>query len=206
MNAEELKDVLVDLGKKPDEEKFSIIYCDFPWRYNSRKNDGTKFGKGASGHYDTLSTKELCELPVGQIAAKRSLIFMWVTMPKLPDALEIMKCYNYGYSTVGYNWVKTNHDGSIFFGPGAFTGSNSELVLIGRRGKALERAVKNIRQPIISPRMAHSAKPLEVRSRISLMYPTAKKIELFARETGNRNWSYWGLEVPGGFLPPQDFI
>src|SRR4051812_4901117 len=116
MNAEQLKDVLVDLGKQPEEERFSVIYADPCWRYNQRNGSNTKFGKGVHGHYDTMTTQQICDLPVKEIGASRSLLCLWVTCPRLPDGLEVMKAWGYGYSTVGWCWMKTNKEnGQVFF-------------------------------------------------------------------------------------------
>jgi N6-adenosine-specific RNA methylase IME4 len=40
----------------------------------------------------------------------------------------------------------------------------------------------------------HSAKPAEIRDRITRMFPSHKKIELFAREVPD-GWDAWGNEV-----------
>ena len=42
--------------------------------------------------------------------------------------------------------------------------------------------------------MKHSKKPDEVRKRIEEMFPTQKKIELFARQK-TEGWDVWGNEV-----------
>ncbi len=200
MDAEQLRDKLVGLGKQPEEDKYSLLYLDPPWLYPDRKNTKTKFGGGMTDKYAGMKTRDICNLPVGDIASSRALCFMWVTGPRLPDGLDVMKAYGFKFSTIGFVWTKINKDKSVFFGPGSYTGSNCELVLIGRRGKALTRAVKNIRQPIICPRLPeHSQKPEEVRKRIDLLYPSVKKIELFAR-TVHPSWSSWGLDVPEGFV------
>lgn len=51
-------------------KKYGIIYADPPWQYDR------KVGKGvAENHYQTLSLKELQELPVNQIADKDCVLF-----------------------------------------------------------------------------------------------------------------------------------
>ena len=45
------------------------------------------------------------------------------------------------------------------------------------------------------PRGRHSAKPGEFRARIEAMYPTAAKLELFARGAPAPGWDAWGDQV-----------
>ena len=79
--------------------------------------------------------------------------------------------------------------------PGFYTMSQCELCLIGKRGKIPQpRGARNVRQLIKSLRGRHSEKPAEVRARIDRMFPTQRKIELFARERV-RGWDAWGDEV-----------
>ena len=50
---------------------YSIIYADPPWRYTAKKVQGA-----AEKHYPTMSIDELCALPVAEIAAPDSALFM----------------------------------------------------------------------------------------------------------------------------------
>ena len=60
---------------------YEIIYADPPWRYSAKKVQGA-----AENHYPTMSIDELCALPVAELAAKDSALFMWATFPQLPEA------------------------------------------------------------------------------------------------------------------------
>ena len=51
-----------------------------------------------------------------------------------------------------------------------------------------------MRQFISEMRGGHSSKPIEVRERIEQMFPTQRKIELFARDTAT-GWDSWGEGV-----------
>lgn len=83
----------------------------------------------------------------------------------------------------------------IIEGLGHYTRSNSEFVLIGRKGKSLERKSKGISQIIIAPRgLKNSQKPIEVIKRINELYGLeVLKIELFARKC-SQGWNATGLE------------
>ena len=74
---------------------------------------------------------------------------------------------------------------------------------MGKRGKfPAERGSRKERQFISEMRGKHSAKPLGVRERIVKMFPTQKKLELFAREK-TEGWEVWGNEVVGSISLPS---
>ena len=58
----------------------------------------------------------------------------------------------------------------------------------------MKPAVDDVSSVIVSPRREHSRKPEAVRTRISRMYPTARKVELFCRESA-AGWETWGNQV-----------
>lgn len=182
---------------------YQVIYCDPPWEYAQRFGPDTRFGVGAGGHYSTMSTPEICAMPVGQIAAKSAMLFMWATYPCLPDALEVIKAWGFKYCTVAFTWVKLNpKTASPFFGVGYYTKSNAEICLLARRGKAIKPAVNTVSQIIISPRMAHSKKPDEARRRIEVMYPACSRLEMFARRA-SVGWDVFGNQAPGSIELPE---
>ena len=62
---------------------YSIIYADPPWQYQRSKVQGA-----AENHYPTMGIDELCALPVADLAAPDSALFLWATFPQLPEALR----------------------------------------------------------------------------------------------------------------------
>ena len=46
--------------------KYNIIYCDPPWSYRDKCNDGDR---GAGHKYSTMTITDLCRLPVWELAA-----------------------------------------------------------------------------------------------------------------------------------------
>jgi N6-adenosine-specific RNA methylase IME4 len=80
--------------------------------------------------------------------------------------------------------------------PGRYTLSQTELCLVFKKGRIPSpRGARNIRQLIQCPRGEHSKKPVEVIEGITKMFPTQRKIELFARKN-YIGWDNWGLEIP----------
>ena len=169
---------------------FNVIYCDCPWKYSFQR-----IQKNGGCTYPTMSTKELCDLPIAQIAAKDSVLFQWATWPKLKEAIEVMEAWGFTYKTNGFIWVKTNKKNNQWYsGTGSYTNGNTEVCLIGTKGKCLKRTSKSVKQVIVAPIGKHSAKPLEVRHRIEQLYGNLPRIELFARQTA-LGWVSVGNEI-----------
>lgn len=174
-------------------KKYQVIYCDPPWDYKGQKQHNGKGGSdtgGATTHYGTVTTKQLKRLSVSSICDDDCLIFMWVTSPHLDQGIDLMKAWGFKYATIAFVWDK------VRVNPGFYTMSQCEICLVGKKGKIPQpRGARNIRQYIKSKRTKHSEKPQEVMHRITAMFPTQNKIELFARRKNISGWSFWGNEV-----------
>jgi len=141
-----------------------------------------------------MNTADICALPVKDITAENSILFMWATFPKIPDALEVIKAWGFTFKTVGFVWVKKNKKSdSLFWGMGMWTRSNAEICLIALKGKP-QRIDCGVHQVIISPVEAHSKKPDEIRTRIIQLVGDLPKVELFARQAPP-GWEVWGNQV-----------
>ena len=64
-------------------EGYNIVLADPPWRYANKGGQGV-----AENHYPTMNIEDICALPVADIAAKDSALFLWATFPMLPEALR----------------------------------------------------------------------------------------------------------------------
>jgi N6-adenosine-specific RNA methylase IME4 len=184
---------------------YNVILADPPWWYSNRSaNRNTKFGGGARAHYDVMRDRDLLDMAgfIQDLAADNCVLFMWATGPRLDFATELIDAWGFRYCTVGFVWEKISRRGGTMYGPGYYTSSNCEFVLIGAKGKNRPE-VKMLPQVIRYPRLAHSEKPSAVRERIEQMYPQARKIELFARCEAP-GWDAWGNQV--GIIPVQTKI
>lgn len=184
--------------------KFPIIYIDPPWRYNDKTCNGA-----CEKQYSTMSMEQLKALPVADIGAKDSAMFMWATWPLLPEALSLMSHYGFTYKTVAFVWVKANRLGSevhqyrllpedgidSFYGTGRWTRANTEIVLLGVRGKP-KRKSGGVSQIVYAPRAKHSEKPHEVRERIVSLMGDLPRAELFARQSAP-GWVALGNGIDG---------
>ena len=171
-------------------QPYQIIYADPPWRYEQKRLQGA-----AEHHYPTMSIEEICNLPVSEIAAKDSLLFLWATFPQLPAALRVIRAWGFQYKTLAFLWLKKNRKAdSWFYGMGFWTRGNAEVCLLATRGHPKRKAA-NIHQFVISPVEQHSKKPDIVRDKIVALAGDLPRIELFARNTAP-GWDVWGNEVP----------
>ena len=48
-----------------------------------------------------MGINELCALPVADLAAPDSALFLWATFPQLPEALRLIQAWGFTY-TVSY--------------------------------------------------------------------------------------------------------
>lgn len=105
-----------------------------------------------------------------------------------------MKAWGFSYKTIGFNWIKKNKKSdSLFWGMGNWTRSNSEICLMGIKGKP-KRVAANVHSVVMTPIEQHSKKPDEVRKRIVQLCGDVPRIELFARQYAD-GWDCWGNEV-----------
>lgn len=177
-------------------KKYSVIYADPPWNYLQKGAAGKKQGYAAQ-HYKTMTTDDICALPVQQLAGCGCLLFMWATFPTLPDALRVMEAWGFTYKTAAFVWVKKYKCGKNFVGMGAYTRANAEICLLGvSYGFCAKKQIKShsVQQVIEAPIQAHSVKPEETRRRIVELLGDVPRIELFARQRAP-GWDAWGNEI-----------
>lgn len=172
--------------------KFGIILADCPWTYDDHANAGKR---GAVHKYPLMEQADLCKLPVHMLAADDCVLFSWSTWPKLAEGIEVIESWGFTYKTCGFVWVKVSKAGTPLLGMGRWSRSNSEMVLIGVRGKP-QRASAGVNQIITAPRGRHSAKPPETRDRIVKLCGDVPRVELFARETCP-GWTSLGFDIDG---------
>lgn len=168
---------------------FDLIMADPPWRYELWSAKGQ--GKSADSHYRTMTTKEICDLPVSMLAARDSVLWLWATWPMLEHAQRVMRAWDFDYATGGA-WHKRTTHGKTAFGTGYVLRSASELFLIGKRGEP--KFTKSVRNLIDGRAREHSRKPEEAFRAAEALMPAARRIELFSREA-RPGWSNWGNEA-----------
>lgn len=177
---------MIDINKK-----YQIIYADPPWSYKDKALSGNR---GAGCKYPVMSIQDINNLPVSSIADNNSILFMWVTMPKLNECFDVIKSWGFEYKTCAFTWVKTNKiSGTPFMGMGRWTRANSELCLLATKGKPI-RIDAGVHSVVIDNIREHSRKPDQVRDRIVKLCGDIPRIELFARSS-SPGWDVWGNQT-----------
>ena len=190
----------LDLLNTVGSEKFRTVLADPPWRFTNRT------GKVAPEHrrlarYGTMSTDEICELPVQSVTQPTSHLYMWVPNALLPDGLRVMAAWGFEYKA-NIVWHKIRKDGgSDGRGVGFYFRNVTELILFGVRGKNARTEAPGRSQVnyLSSRKREHSRKPDE---QYDLIESCSKGpyLELFARGT-RENWTYWGNQANEEYKP-----
>ena len=172
-------------------KKYNVIYADPPWSFKTYSNKGKD--RSPEKHYNVMSFKDICNMPVNNIANDNAVLLMWVIDPLLDKAFEVINAWGFKYKTVAFTWAKTNKKSDGFFtGLGYWTRGNPEMCLLATKGRP-KRIHKDVAQLVVAPRGRHSEKPLlhgEIERLCEGPY-----IELFARKKTRDHWDFWGNEV-----------
>ena len=149
---------------------YSIIYADPPWQYQRNKVQGA-----AENHYPTMGIDELCALPVADLAAPDSALFLWATFPQLPEALRLIKAWGFQYKSVAFVWLKKTGRPIVGFMAWAFGRG-------GMRKSACwqQKGIRSGRRPIST----------------SLSFPPLKPTAKSRTRPGKRSWPLWAT-CPG---------
>src|SRR5881392_76343 len=174
--------------------RFGTILADPPWQFENRT------GKVAPEHkrlnrYATMTLDDICALPVADLSAEPSHLYLWVPNALLPDGLKVMEAWGFRYVS-NIVWEKVRKDGgSDGRGVGFYFRNVTELLLFGVKGKSARTLAPGRRQVnlLATRKREHSRKPDEQYDLIEACSP-APFLELFAR--GKRpKWVVWGNQA-----------
>ena len=191
--------------------KANTLLVDPPWHYGAWKDKETRT---ADAHYPTMTLKELIELKpvVNELASENCALFMWATFPCLPEALTLMKMWEFDYKTAAFVWHKTTKDGKNHVGLGHYTRANAEPCLLGIRGrpkrfgsaqssnprqlsgmKAVEQWITDEPEIVYARVREHSRKPNVQYGKIEALFE-GPYVEMFARQK-RKGWKAWGNQT-----------
>lgn len=161
---------------------YDAIYADPPWSYDNKGTRAT-----ADDHYSTMSIEDIAALPVGNLSADKSLLFVWTTNAFIQDTLTtIIPAWGFEFKS-SIVWVKPQ------IGMGNYVRCAHEFLLIATRG-GRTGAVKNQISWLEHKRGKHSSKPHAFREIVERVTGPGNYLELFGREH-RPGWSVWGNEV-----------
>ena len=194
------RDAAADLRAAARGQGFACVLADPPWQFINRT------GKVAPEHrrlsrYGTMDADLICSLPVAEIVAPVSHLYLWVPNALLPEGLRVMSAWGFQYKS-NIIWRKIRKDGgSDGRGVGFYFRNVTEMVLFGVRGKNARTLQPGRTQVnyLESRKREHSRKPDEIYPIIEACSP-GPRIELFARGT-RRGWVVWGNEAQDSYKP-----
>jgi N6-adenosine-specific RNA methylase IME4 len=145
--------------------------------------------KTADNHYLCQNLDEIKALDVPSISADACVLFLWSTVPILPQALEVMACWGFKYVS-SQAWVKDRA------GTGYWFINQHEILLVGTKGNVVPPAPGTQWKSVIeAPVRGHSVKPDEAAEMIEAYFPNIPKIELNRRGPPRPGWAAWGNEA-----------
>jgi N6-adenosine-specific RNA methylase IME4 len=142
---------------------FRIALADPGWKFRTWSPRGE--GKSAGRHYRCEEFEQIMLLPVGELMASDSILFLCVVQTHFLAAMQVIEAWDFEYKTVGFDWIKMPKTWSADqlplrirprMGCGYYTRANSEQCWIARRGKAvsvsIEALIKSYTRPCESTR------------------------------------------------------
>jgi N6-adenosine-specific RNA methylase IME4 len=165
--------------------KFGTIYADPPWQYG---NQGTR---GATDdHYQTMTVEQIAALPVGDLVADDSHLWLWTTNAFLFECPKIFAAWGFEYKSMMV-WIKPQ------MGIGNYVRVSHELPFLAVRGNA-PFADRSQMSWVQADRTEHSVKPECFRKIIEASSP-GPRLELLGRRCID-NWTVWGNEIERGMF------
>jgi N6-adenosine-specific RNA methylase IME4 len=175
---------------------FKLIAADAPWRYVTWSE--VNQDRAAANHYDVMGIEQIMALPVADLADDDCVLLLLAINPMLPHALKVMEAWGFTYKTIAFTWAKTTKRTDWSWAPkwhmglGHWTRANTELCLLGTRGKP-KRADKGVRQLLLAPLREHSRKPDEFYAAAERLV-AGPRLEMFARQS-RKGWVTWGNQM-----------
>lgn len=171
--------------------KYRTIVADPPWEYEQfipshtpRQAKSWRIDKPYKG----MPVAAICALPVAELSADNTRLFLWTTGRFLASAFEVIAAWGFTYRQP-LVWHKTGQPTPL---PAVVAPNHAEFLLIADRGHP--RRLGTLPSSVIAaPRRAHSAKPevfLDEIERIA----EPPYLELFARRQ-RLGWDTWGDEA-----------
>lgn len=166
------------------EAKYRIILADPPWSYGNTQPD---YHTEQRDHYPVMQLADICAMNIKEITLPDAVLFLWVTSPILEESFEVIKAWGFKYKA-SFIWDKVKHN------MGHYNSVRHEFLLVCTKGSCQPDVRKLFDSVVTEERTEHSRKPDTFYGIIEALYPSGKKIELFAR--GKRDgWDRFGHQA-----------
>ena len=135
-----------------------------------------------------MTIKQLCNLDIQSLCVDDAILFLWVTSPLLEECFEVINSWGFKYKA-SFIWDKIKHN------MGHYNSVRHEFLLLCTKGSFTPENLKLFDSVVsVEKTKKHSQKPKIFYEMIEELYPSGKKIELFARNT-RKDWDSWGNEI-----------
>ena len=184
-----------------------VICADPPWGFT----DGLQKMKrpvrrAASSQYRTMTSKQVAAIPVPQLVDPQGcLLALWVPGSMLEDGLMVMHAWGFRLKQL-FVWVKLKKghaqepdpNNSTRVGMGRLFRQSHEVALICTAGKSIYPLLRDKAQRSVAfdLNLGHSCKPPTLQRRLDRRFPTATRVELFARRS-LPGWTTLGDAIDG---------
>jgi N6-adenosine-specific RNA methylase IME4 len=187
--------------------KAQVIIADPPWGFDDGlKAMKRKVRRSAVSQYRTMTPAQVALLPVKSIVDPAGCVLaLWVPGSMLEDGLMVAKSWGFKMKQI-FVWVKLKKDfkkepdvnKSTRVGMGRLFRQSHEIALICTSGKSIYKLLNNKgqRSVMFDLNLGHSIKPEGLHKRLDLMFPTASKVEMFARRP-QPGWTVLGDGIDG---------
>lgn len=153
--------------------KYDVIVVDPPWAYDE-----------VEVPYPVMTVTEIAGLPVGDLAARNCVLWLWTTNGRMRDVYPILDAWGFNEQTI-LTWNK--HKIML----GRYLRNRTEHCVLATRGKPKVRKGSHSTM-LEAPAREHSRKPDEFYELVEGLCP-GRKLDMFARES-RKGWKTWGAE------------
>ena len=174
--------------------KYDIIYSDPPWQQTKGNARKCRPNQKKELDYKTMSMNDISNVhkQAFQLCKKTHNVFMWTIDKYLHQTEQMMEGLGYTLHA-RFIWDKGNGVAPAF----TVRFSHEYLLWFYKKGGMLmpcEEQKGKFTTVLREPSTKHSRKPQCVYEMLETMFPLAKKLEMFARNT-RTGWDCWGDEV-----------
>lgn len=176
------------------DKKYSIIYADPPWKQSKGGKKSVRVNSsGKPLDYPTISLEEIKEHleEAVSLTTENSVLFLWTIDKYLFEAQKMAE-------ELGYKLHARMIWNKVTGIPAAFTvrfGHEYLLYMYKEKLMPIEKSERGKIHTVFTEQVKrHSQKPEEAYRIIERLYPSANKIELYAR-CEREGWDCWGNEV-----------
>lgn len=176
------------------QNKYDLIYTDPPWKQEKGNVRKCRPNQGKELDYPTMSLDNIADIhkKTFKLCNEKHNVFMWTIDKYLHQTEQMM--VDLGYSLhARMIWDKENGIAPAF----TVRYSHEYLLWFYKKGNILmpvEEQRGKYTTVLREPSTKHSKKPICAYEMLESMFPEAKKLEMFARNTRS-GWDCWGNEV-----------